>query len=81
MPTPNFLNACRRVTDWAKPLASSSNLLFTSFPFALPIVGFHTLHSSSSDIVARKRSELTQKEQPLLPKKPPHAMETLSVVP
>jgi hypothetical protein len=27
-PTPNFLNACRRVTDWAICLVSSSNLLF-----------------------------------------------------
>src|SRR5258708_28699064 len=26
-----LLNACRRVTDWANPLASSSNLLFITF--------------------------------------------------
>src|SRR5215471_12067941 len=30
-PTPNFLNACRRVTDWAICLVSSSNLLFMFF--------------------------------------------------
>jgi hypothetical protein len=32
-PTPNLFNACRRVTDWANPLASSSNLWFIAFPF------------------------------------------------
>jgi hypothetical protein len=26
-PTPNLFSACRRVVDWANPLASSSNLL------------------------------------------------------
>src|SRR5262249_53700968 len=30
-PTPNFFSACRRVVDWAKPLASSSNLSFILF--------------------------------------------------
>jgi hypothetical protein len=30
-PKPNFFSACRRVTDWANPLASSSNLLFIGF--------------------------------------------------
>jgi hypothetical protein len=30
---PSFFTACLRVTDWAKPLASSSNLLFILFPF------------------------------------------------
>jgi hypothetical protein len=30
-PKPNFFSACRRVADWANPLASSSNLLFTIF--------------------------------------------------
>src|SRR6516164_7275900 len=30
-PTPNFFSACRRVVDWANPLASSSNLLFILF--------------------------------------------------
>jgi hypothetical protein len=30
-PTPNFFSACRRVADWANPLASSSNLLFILF--------------------------------------------------
>jgi hypothetical protein len=30
-PTPNLLSACRRVTDWATPLASSSNFLFITF--------------------------------------------------
>src|SRR5206468_11144631 len=30
-PTLNFFNAPRRVADWANPLASSSNLLFTTF--------------------------------------------------
>jgi hypothetical protein len=30
-PTPNFFSACRRVVDWANPLASSSNLLFMLF--------------------------------------------------
>jgi hypothetical protein len=30
-PTPNFFNAARRVTDWAKLFVSSSNLLFTFF--------------------------------------------------
>ena len=28
---PNFFSACRRVTDWANPLASSSNMLFMTF--------------------------------------------------
>src|SRR2546428_11690306 len=27
-PTPNCFSAARRVTDWARPLVSSSNLLF-----------------------------------------------------
>jgi hypothetical protein len=31
MPTPNFFNAARRGTGWAKALASSSNLLFMTF--------------------------------------------------
>src|SRR5205807_7833643 len=30
-PTPNFFSAARRVTDWARPLVSSSNLLFMFF--------------------------------------------------
>src|SRR2546426_12401575 len=30
-PTPNFFSAPRRVTDWARPLASSSNLSFITF--------------------------------------------------
>src|SRR5438105_4824082 len=30
-PMLNFFSACRRVTDWANPLASSSNLLFMGF--------------------------------------------------
>src|SRR3989454_8364066 len=30
-PTPNFFSAPRRVTDWARPLASSSNLSFIAF--------------------------------------------------
>ena len=30
-PTPNRFKACRRVTDWANPLANSSNLLFITF--------------------------------------------------
>ena len=30
-PTPNFFSDCRRVVDWANPLASSSNLSFTLF--------------------------------------------------
>src|SRR5262245_21396300 len=29
--TPNFFSAPRRVTDWARPLASSSNLSFITF--------------------------------------------------
>jgi hypothetical protein len=33
--TPNLFSACRRVTDWANPLASSSNLLLITFPFVL----------------------------------------------
>jgi len=33
-PTPNFFSAARRVTDWARLLASSSNLLFI-FPFVV----------------------------------------------
>jgi hypothetical protein len=37
-PTPNFLNASRRVTDWANPLASSSNLLFMTFFVFCPFV-------------------------------------------
>jgi hypothetical protein len=32
-PTPNLFSACRRVTDWANPLVSSSNLLLILFPF------------------------------------------------
>jgi hypothetical protein len=35
-PMPNFFSACRRVVDWANPLASSSNLslmFFLSFLF------------------------------------------------
>ena len=34
-PTPNFFSACRRVADWANPLANSSNLLFIFFAFVL----------------------------------------------
>src|ERR1044071_80360 len=30
-PTPNFFSAPRRVTDWARPFVSSSNLLFILF--------------------------------------------------
>src|SRR5262249_54410537 len=30
-PTPNFFSAPRRVTDWANPLASSSNFSFITF--------------------------------------------------
>src|SRR5438105_546795 len=30
-PTPNFFSAARRVTDWARLLVSSSNLLFIVF--------------------------------------------------
>src|SRR5436309_177318 len=30
-PTPNCFSAPRRVTDWARPLASSSNLSFIAF--------------------------------------------------
>jgi hypothetical protein len=30
-PTPNRFSACRRVADWANPLASSSNLVFILF--------------------------------------------------
>src|SRR5262245_65496357 len=33
-PRLNFFNAARRVTDWARLLVSSSNLLFMLFPFA-----------------------------------------------
>src|SRR5437867_8802934 len=43
-PAPNFFNACRRVTDWANPLASSSNLLFMTFSFVFCfscVVGAH----------------------------------------
>src|SRR6516225_1534576 len=32
-PTPNFFSACRRVADWANPLANSSNLLFIFLAF------------------------------------------------
>src|SRR2546423_4530101 len=32
-PAPNLFSACRRVTDWAKPLATSSNLRFMIFLF------------------------------------------------
>jgi hypothetical protein len=31
-PTPNLFIACRRVTDWANPLASSSNLFIVVLP-------------------------------------------------
>jgi hypothetical protein len=35
-PAPNRFSACRRVTDWANPLASSSNLFCLTFlPFFL----------------------------------------------
>src|SRR5690242_3708805 len=30
-PMPNFFSACRRVADWARPLASSSNFWFITF--------------------------------------------------
>src|SRR5439155_21875954 len=43
-PTPNFFNAPRRVTDWARPLASSSNLSFIIFlVFALFRISGFTL--------------------------------------
>src|SRR5262249_2324435 len=32
-PTPNFFNAARRLTDWARLLVSSSNWLFITFHF------------------------------------------------
>src|SRR5262245_63486542 len=34
-PRPNFFNAARRVTDWARLLVSSSNLLLIGFPSVL----------------------------------------------
>jgi hypothetical protein len=43
---PNFLSACRRVADWAKPLANSSNLSFMAFlSFALLVYWAHTCAS------------------------------------
>src|SRR6266446_8632683 len=35
-PTPNFFSAPRRVTDWARPLASSSNSSFISLRSSCP---------------------------------------------
>src|SRR6266496_4867230 len=45
-PTPNFLSAPRRVTDWAMFLASSSNLSFIVF-LSFSIFGFRSCAQSS----------------------------------
>ena len=38
MPSPNFFNAARRVTDWARPLVISSNLSLITFLSLLVLV-------------------------------------------
>src|SRR6185295_18985192 len=54
-PRPNLFSAARRVTDWARPLASSSNWLFItflSFGICSRFSGFNRCYSRKVERVA-----------------------------
>src|SRR2546428_4472962 len=62
-PMPNFLSAARRVTDWARPLASSSNLSFITFlSFFVSWVGSYLISLSNRFRLNRSQQRERRKE-------------------